>query len=132
VFNQLKLDYMKNAINWFEIPVRHFDKAKKFYETILGAEMQLMEAMGMKSAFFPAEMETGGIGGCIIQGEGYEPSPKGSLVYLNGGDDLGIPLSKVEAAGGKILLPKTAIGQNGFMAHFTDTEGNRIGLHSMH
>ena len=122
---------MKNAINWFEIPVNNFDEAKKFYETILGADMHLMEAMGMKSAFFPAEMETGGIGGCIIQGEGYEPSPKGSLVYINGGDDLGVPLSKVEAAGGKILLPKTAIGQNGFMAHFTDPEGNKVGLHSM-
>ena len=89
-----------------------------------------MEAMGMKSAFFPAEMETGGIGGCIIQGEGYEPSAKGSLVYLNGGDDLDIPLSKVEASGGKIILRKTAIGKNGFMAYFTDTEGNKIGLHS--
>jgi uncharacterized protein len=64
---------MKNSINWFEIPVKHFDKAKKFYETVLGAEMQLMEAMGMKSAFSPVEMETGGIGGCIIQGEGYVP-----------------------------------------------------------
>jgi predicted enzyme related to lactoylglutathione lyase len=122
---------MKNAINWFEIPVKNFNKAKKFYESILGCELQLMEAMGMKSAFFPADIEMGGIGGCIIQGEGYEPSPIGSLVYLNGGDDLGIPLSKVEAAGGKILLPKTAIGHNGFMAHFTDTEGNKIGLHSM-
>lgn len=122
---------MKNAINWVEIPVKNFDKAKLFYETIFGADMQLMEAMGMKSAFFPAELETGGIGGCIIQGEGYEPSSKGSLIYLNGGDDLSVPLSKVEAAGGKILLPKTAIGQNGFMAHFTDPEGNKVGLHSM-
>jgi predicted enzyme related to lactoylglutathione lyase len=122
---------MKNAVNWFEIPVKNFDKAKMFYETILGADMQVMEAMGMKSAFFPAELETGGIGGCIIQGEGYEPSSKGALVYLNGGDDLGVPLSKVEAAGGKIHLPKTAIGPNGFMAHFTDIEGNKIGLHSM-
>ena len=121
---------MKNAINWFEIPVKNFDKAKSFYETIFSSEMHVMEAMGMKSAFFPAEMETGGIGGCIIQGEGYEPSPKGSLVYLNGGDDLDIPLSKVEAAGGKIILRKTAIGKNGFMAYFTDTEGNKIGLHS--
>lgn len=121
---------MKNAINWFEIPVKNFDKAKKFYEAVLGADLQTMEAMGMKSAFFPAELQTGGIGGCIIQGEGYEPSPKGSLVYLNGGDDLGVPLSKVEAAGGKVVLPKTAIGPNGFMAHFTDTEGNKVGLHS--
>jgi predicted enzyme related to lactoylglutathione lyase len=122
---------MKNAINWFEIPVKNFDKARKFYETILGTDMQLIEAMGMKSAFFPAAMESGGIGGCIIQGQGYEPSPKGSLVYLNAGDDLSVPLSKVEAAGGKILLPKTAIGPNGFMAHFIDTEGNKVGFHSM-
>ena len=122
---------MTNAINWFEIPVKNFDKAKKFYEAILDADLQTMEAMGMKSAFFPAELQTGGIGGCIIQGEGYEPSSKGSLVYLNGGDDLSVPLSKVEAAGGKIVLPKTAIGPNGFMAHFNDTEGNKVGLHSM-
>ena len=122
---------MKNSINWFEIPVINFEKARKFYETILSEEMQFMEAMGMKSAFFPAEMEIGGIGGCIIQGVGYEPSSMDCLVFLNGGDDLGVPLSKVEAAGGKILLPKTAIGHNGFMAHFSDTEGNKVGLHSM-
>jgi uncharacterized protein len=28
---------------------------------------------------------------------------------------LSTPLSKVESAGGKILMPKTAIGENGFM-----------------
>lgn len=121
---------MKNAINWFEIPVKDFDKAKTFYETILGAEMTLMEAMEMRSAFFPADLETGGIGGCIIEGKGYEPSTKGALVYLNGGDDLSVPLSKVEAAGGKIILPKTSIGPHGFMAYFSDTEGNKVGLHS--
>ena len=122
---------MANAINWFEIPVKNFSKAKTFYEIILGADMQLMEAMGMKSAFFPADMENGSIGGCIIEGQGYEPTNKGSLVYLNGGEDLSSVLSRVENAGGKITLPKTAIGKNGFMAHFEDTEGNKIGLHSM-
>jgi uncharacterized protein len=121
---------MKNAINWFEIPVKNFDRAKKFYETLFGEELHVMEAMGMKSAFFPAELQSGGIGGCIIEGQGYEPCVKGALVYLNGGDDLSIPLAKVEVAGGKILLPKTAIGPNGFMAHFTDCEGNKVGLHS--
>jgi len=120
----------KNALNWFEIPVKNLDKAKKFYETILGEELQTMEAMGMKSAFFQADMQNG-IGGCIIQGQGYEPSANGSVVYLNGGEDLSVPLSKVEKAGGKILLPKTAIGPNGFMAYFLDCEGNKIGLHSM-
>lgn len=122
---------MKNAINWFEIPVKNFEVAKKFYETIFGEALQVMEAMGMISGFFPAEMQTGGIGGCIIQGDGYEPSTVGSLVYLNGGDDLSVPLGKVEAAGGRIVLPKTAIGPNGYMAYFIDTEGNKVGLHSM-
>ncbi|MBL0332222.1 MAG: VOC family protein [Chlorobiota bacterium] len=120
---------MKNAINWFEIPVKDFARAKSFYETILSCEMQVMEGMGMKSAFFPADMQNG-IGGCIIEGDGYEPSINGSLVYLNGGEDLSLVLSKVESAGGSIILSKTLIGSNGFMAYFTDTEGNKIGLHS--
>jgi predicted enzyme related to lactoylglutathione lyase len=122
---------MKNAINWFEIPVKDFEKAKKFYETILGAKTQVIEAMGMKSAFLPFDMKGGGIGGCLIQGKGYTPSNKGTLAYLNGGDDLSKVLKKIEKAGGKILLPKTAIGPNGFMAHFLDCEGNKVGLHSM-
>ncbi|MEO6329073.1 MAG: VOC family protein [Ginsengibacter sp.] len=122
---------MAHAINWFEIPVKNFDQAKTFYETILSATMQPMEAMGMKSAFFPADLQGGEIGGCIIEGQGYEPSNKGSVVYLNGGDDLSGILSKIEQAGGKIILPKTGIGPNGFMAYFEDCEGNKVGLHSM-
>ena len=83
-----------------------------------------------KYAMLPAQMPEG-IGGGIVQGPGFEPSDKGSLIYLNGGDDLSGPLSRVEAAGGKIVLPKTSIGPNGFMAHFIDTEGNKVALHSM-
>jgi len=121
---------MKNAINWFEIPVRNFERAMKFYEAILLAKMQVMEMPGMRSAFFPADLQNG-IGGSITEASGYEPSKTGSLIYLNGGDDLAVVLSRVEKAGGKILLPKTSIGQNGFMAHFEDTEGNKVALHSM-
>jgi predicted enzyme related to lactoylglutathione lyase len=36
----------------------------------------------------------------------------------------------VEAAGGKVLLPKMDIGESGFMAMILDTEGNSIGIHS--
>lgn len=121
---------MANAISWFEIPVSNFDAAKSFYEAIIGAEMQVMEMGDMQSAFFPFDMEGGEIGGCIIKGEGYQPSQAGPVVYLNGGDDLTGVLDRVEGAGGKVLLPKTPIGQNGFMAYFQDTEGNKIGLHS--
>ena len=124
---------MKNSINWFEIPVKNFDRAKKFYETIMDAEVNVippMPDMPMKYGMLPFDMEGGGIGGGIVEGPGFEPSDKGSLIYLNGGDDLSGPLSKVETAGGKIVLPKTAIGPNGFMAHFIDTEGNKVAFHS--
>lgn len=120
---------MKNAINWFEIPAKNFERAKKFYETILNVEMQLMPNPKGKYGLFPADMN-GGIGGGLAEGEGFEPSQTGSIVYLNGGDDLSIPLAKVEKAGGKILVPKTSIGGNGFIAQFIDTEGNRVALHS--
>jgi uncharacterized protein len=121
---------MTNAINWFEIPVTDFTRAKKFYETLYGAEIMEMPFPNGKYGMLPADMQNG-VGGGIVQGEGFEPSEKGTIVYLNGGDDLSVALSKVEDAGGKILMPKTSIGGNGFMAHFLDTEGNRVALHSM-
>lgn len=119
-----------NAINWFEIPATDFARAKKFYETILGAEMMEMPFPDGKYGLFPSDMQNG-VGGGLVQGEGFVPSNKGTIVYLNGGEDLSLSLNKVEAAGGKIILPKTSIGENGFMAHFIDTEGNRVALHSM-
>jgi predicted enzyme related to lactoylglutathione lyase len=122
---------MKNAINWFEIPVKNFERAKKFYSALFNTEIMIMPHPTYKYGMLPADMQNGGVGGGIVEGEGFEPSMNGPLIYLNGGDDLNVPLSKVEAAGGKILLPKTSIGPNGFMAHFADTEGNKVALHSM-
>ncbi|MBS1772616.1 MAG: VOC family protein [Bacteroidetes bacterium] len=121
---------MTNAINWFEIPVTDFDRAKKFYGTLFNAEVQEMPHPEYKYGMLPADMQNG-VGGGIVQGPGFEPSQTGSLIYLNGGDDLSGPLSRVEAAGGKVVLPKTSLGPNGFMAHFIDTEGNKVALHSM-
>jgi uncharacterized protein len=121
---------MKNSINWFEIPVTDFTRAKKFYEIIYDAAIVEMPFPDGKYGMFPCDMELG-VGGGIAQYDGFVPSDKGALVYINGGEDLSIALAKVEAAGGKIILPKTSIGENGFMAHIMDTEGNKIALHSM-
>ena len=121
---------MKNAINWFEIPVKEFTRAKTFYETLFGAPVTEMPHPEFKYGMLPADMQNG-VGGGIVQGKGFEPSDRGTLIYLNGGEDLAVPLSKVEKAGGKILLPKTSIGPNGFMAHILDSEGNKVALHSM-
>lgn len=123
---------MKNAINWFEIPVQDFERAQSFYEHLFSATLTPQETddSGCKMAFLPADLENEGIGGAIISGPGYEPSETGALIYLNGGDDLSTPLARVEPAGGKVVMPKTSIGPHGFMAQFIDTEGNKLALHS--
>jgi predicted enzyme related to lactoylglutathione lyase len=120
---------MANAVNWFEIPVSDFQRAEKFYNTILAVDLASMEASeGYQMGMFPAEA---GVGGALMQGEGYVPSAEGTIVYLNAGDDLNIVLNRVEAAGGQVIVPKTNIGENGYFAFFMDTEGNKVGLHSM-
>lgn len=122
---------MKNALNWFEIPVKNYARAKAFYETILDVTITDMPNPSMKYGMIPATMDKGSVGGGLVEGEGFEPSMNGSIIYLNCQPDLNVALSKVEAAGGKIIFPKTSIGGNGFMAHVVDTEGNKVGLHSM-
>lgn len=120
---------MANALNWFEIPASDFGRARKFYEEIFGFELIYMEmGDGFPMGMFPADE---GVSGAVIQGEGYTPSDVGTIVYLNAGDDLSTVLNKVEAAGGKVVMPKTDIGENGFVAYFRDSEGNKVGLHSM-
>jgi uncharacterized protein len=70
--------------------------------------------------------------GCLVKGEEYVPQTDGVIVYLNGGGDLSAPLARLEKAGGKILLKKTFLSeQAGHIAYFKDTEGNKVGLHSM-
>ncbi len=121
----------ENALNWFEISVSDINRAKKFYETIFGIEMEIQNMMGMEMATFPYEPGNGKASGALVQSQMHKPSGDGVKLYLNGNPDLSKPLSKVEKAGGKIVMPKISIGQNGFMAHFIDTEGNKVALHSM-
>jgi predicted enzyme related to lactoylglutathione lyase len=119
----------QNMINWFEIPVSDFERAKLFYETIFDITMTVTEIQGYKMAFFPAYEGT--VSGAICYGEGYIPSGAGSLMYLNANPDVNLVLDKTVQAGGKIIVPKTLIGEDtGYYAFIVDTEGNRIALHS--
>ena len=123
---------MTNAINWFEIPVTNFARAKTFYETILGEPITEIPHPQMKYGMLSADMEKG-VGGGIVQGDGYKPSADGVTIYLNGGDNLQVILDKVEKNGGKILVPKTPhADESGYFALFLDSEGNKMGLHSQH
>ena len=120
---------MKSFISLFEIPATDISRAVSFYQAILDIKIEQMEIPGMAMGIFPYENQT--VTGVIIEGEGYNPSPKGVTVYLNGGDDLQTILDKVEVNGGKISMPKTAhADDSGFFALFLDTEGNKLGLNS--
>jgi uncharacterized protein len=122
----------ENALNWFEIPVSDINRAKKCYETIFGIQMDTNEMMGMQMAFFPAEDMNGKVSGSLVQGPMHKPSAEGAKIYLNANPDMSIALGRVETAGGKVTMSKTKISDEiGYMAFFTDTEGNTIGLHSI-
>lgn len=123
----------KNAISWFEIPTTDLDRATNFYETIFETRLIPMEMPNFKMRMFPLE-DMMGIGGALSHATGfYTPSDShGPLIYLNANPDVQIILDRIENAGGKIVVPKTEISpEYGYMGVFIDSEGNRIGLHSI-
>lgn len=125
---------LKNAISWFEIAATDLNRASKFYETIFDITLNPLDLPNIKMRMFPLEDMMTQVGGAIVDSGGFhKPSATdGPLIYLNGNPDVQKILDKVEAAGGKIMVPKTMISpEYGFMAVILDTEGNRIGLHSV-
>ncbi|MEO6455482.1 MAG: VOC family protein [Ginsengibacter sp.] len=124
----------KSAISWFEIPATDLDRATKFYETLFDVKLTVMDMPSIKMRTFPVGDMMNDISGAIVDGgDFYHPSSTdGVLIYLNGNPDVQHILDKVEEAGGKIFLPKTEISpEYGHMAIFIDTEGNRVGVHSV-
>jgi len=126
-----KMGKETNALNWFEIPATDIERAKKFYESIFDISMGTMGVAGMKMAMFPSEGFGGTVGGALVQSAGRKPSTSGVYVYLNANPDLQVVLDRIPKAGGTATVPKTMITKEyGYMAFFTDTEGNAVALHS--
>lgn len=116
-----------SIISWFEIPTANYDRAIQFYENVFNVTLKREEADGMAMAIFPhADAQTAG---AVVSCEAYKPSSNGVCIYLYT-TDLDAALLRVEKNGGKVAMPKMSIGPNGFIAHFIDTEGNRVGLHT--
>ena len=122
-----------NALNWFEVPVVDFDRAKKFYETIFDYQMPENQMGEARMGFFLHDFQSGKVGGAIVYRPGFHiPNKEGTLVYLNCQPDLQVVLNRVKGAGGTEVQPKTNIGEGlGYWALISDTEGNRVALHSM-
>ena len=122
----------QHSISWFEIPTIDINRAQKFYETIFGFEMVPMDFPSMQMRMFPVADHTGISGALTLAPDFYKPQADGVLVYLNANPDLQQVLDKVEAAGGKVVVPKTEVSPEiGFMGVILDSEGNRVALHSI-
>ena len=120
----------RNAIDWFEIPVRDMARAAAFYEALL--ETSIRRETIANSTLGVFSYDDTGVGGCLIAGEtAPAPSTSGTLIYLPAGPSLDAVLARVERLGGRITTPKIALpGDMGCFAHIADTEGNRVGLHA--
>ena len=120
---------LKHAIHWFEIPTQDLARATRFYETVLDVKLKPEDMGPMKLALFPREGDEAVAGALLFDGR-RKPSGEGALVYLNADGKLDACLARVAKAGGQIALPKTDIGDPGFIAIVVDTEGNSVGLHA--
>ncbi len=119
---------MNNPVQWFEIAANNLERAKDFYAKVFNLEFEFIEVPESKMYMFGMPDKIGA-SGCLVQCKDNVPSKEGTIIYFKS-DDVAKEIALIEKEGGKILIPKTDIGEFGFFAHFIDTEGNKIGLHS--
>ena len=126
------MELNRNVVGWFELPVNNMERAIIFYEAVFGFKLERHEMGELDMAWFPFADVPGAPGSLVYHKEFYKPSTDGTLIYFTcHSGDLENELSKVEPAGGKVLMPKKLITEDiGYMALCGDTEGNRIALHS--
>jgi len=116
---------MKKLISWVEIPAADFERAVKFYRSVLKIDLQTMDFGEEKMACFP------GGEGAISFAPNFKPGKNGALVSFNAEQDLEGAIERIRANGGTILQSKTKIEarERGYFAVFVDCEGNKVGLY---
>ena len=117
----------------FEIPTDDVDRAKGFYGSVFGWQMNttpIGESEYTTAITTPVDPKTyaptdpGGINGGMMQRSAHTPSP----VFTSGVDDIDQRLKEIEANGGTVVTPRTAIPDLGAFAYFKDPDGNVMGL----
>lgn len=117
------------SITWFEIPAVDLDRAASFYSALFGVTLERARVDNLDMARFPLTPDAAGISGAIVAGDTYVPSHHGTRVYFNA-PDIDATLALAARLGGRVLYPKTSIGELGWVAEFEDSEGNRVALHT--
>ena len=118
----------------FEIPADDLDRAKNFYSSVFGWQLQTMDMPGggqyTSVVTTPVDEQTqmptepGGINGGMMQRDDRTPAP----VITVDVEDIDKALQQVEAQGGATVTPRTPIPGMGAFAYFKDPEGNVMGL----
>lgn len=122
---------MNNPVGWFEISVDDIERAKQFYESVLGVKLEKLSDptdSDTEMWAFPSDYEKYGASGALVKAEG-SAGGNSVMVYFSC-EDCAVEESRIDNAGGKISQPKTSIGEYGFCTMAIDTEGNAFGLHS--
>lgn len=119
----------KNPVTWFEIYVQDMARARQFYETVLGVELQPMMT-DLTMCGFPGGPEAHGCTGALVKFSEKSSGVNSTLVYFSC-EDCATEAARVTAAGGSLEREKMSIGEYGFIALASDTEGNMFGLHSL-
>jgi len=119
---------VKNAIGWFEIHVKDFDAAIKFYGGIFKWEFKQSQSTG--SLYWNIYTGEGSIGGGFMKKTKPEHDGSAVILYIEV-ENIEEALKKVTEIGGKVNTPKTLINENaGFFGLLNDPDGNLIGLWS--
>jgi uncharacterized protein len=114
----------------FEIPFDSKERAMKFYAQSFGWRLTDMPQMNYVVAQTvdvddkQMPREPGAINGGLFQRPKEAPSP---TIYVDV-QSVDEAIEKVQAAGGKVVTPRTPIPGMGAYARVSDTEGNVIGL----
>ena len=119
-----------NPVCWFEIYVQDLARAKKFYESVFKVKLEKLDSPGMDMWAFPMEMDRCGAGGSLVKVDGACSGGNSTLVYFSC-EDCALEEGRAEKSGGHVERKKMSIGEYGFISLVIDTEGNKIGLHSL-
>jgi predicted enzyme related to lactoylglutathione lyase len=121
-----------NPVVWFEIYVQDMQRAKAFYEKLLGVKLDKLDSPDpqIEMYSFPMQQNGPGAAGALAKMQGVPSGGMGTLVYFTC-EDCAVEAKRASSSGGKLVKDKFSIGQYGHIAMVEDTEGNMIGLHSM-
>ncbi len=139
---------MAKLIRWFEIPVKDFKRAVKFYTKVFRVDFIFEEFRGVPHAIFKNTSDNQfEISGALVELKDFPENNIGSVLFFNADSGMDDILQRVEENGGEILLKKTLIknstedgkvfiaktlidNNTGYFAYFLDSEGNKMGLYS--